>query len=416
VPPGRQRHRRSGIQRGPSGAVLTEVPRRRLVAIIVATTVTGITTNTLITPVIPDIVDAFGASDAAAGYIVAAGSLPGVVVAPMIGFLADRFGRREVLVPCMTLFALAGGAAGLSPTLGVLLALRVLQGVGSAGLINLAIVVIGDHWDDSNRARMIGRNSAILTVCLAVFPFLGGALADLGGWRTPFALYPLGLITAFVIWRGLPRWRGEKVHPRRQLAEVLPVLKEPRFVATAVATVIAFSLIFGALLTILPLYAERQFGLSATGRGILLGLPSVGSTTGALLTGRLTDRFGRRLVLLAAAGLFASALLILGTVPTLVAAGIAVILFGGGEGLMIPSLQDLAITAGTTAQRGTLVATQVGMARLGQTTGPLAIGPFAAATSPATAFLACAALAAVPLMALNARATRAYPADERAHT
>lgn len=376
-----------------------------------ATTVTGITTNTLITPAIPDIVAAFGASDAAAGYIVAAGSLPGVVVAPTIGFLADRFGRREVLVPCMTLFALAGGAAGLSPTLPVLLGLRVLQGVGSAGLINLAIVVIGDHWDGTDRARMIGRNSAILTVCLALFPFLGGALTDLGGWRLPFAMYPLGLVTAVVIYRGLPRWRGEKVHPRRQLAEVLPVIKAPRFIAISIATVIAFSLIFGALLTILPVYAERQFGLNATGRGILIGLPSIGSTTGALLTGRLTERLGRRVVLLSAAGLFAVALLLLGTVPTLLVAGGAVILFGAGEGLMIPSLQDLAITAGTSAQRGTLVATQVGMARLGQTTGPLAIGPFAAATSPATAFLLCSALAAVPLAALNARATRPEPLD-----
>src|SRR5205085_1519140 len=108
---------------------------------------------------------------------VAAASLPGVVVAPIIGLGADRFGRRAVVLPCLVVFGLGGMAAMLAGSFPVLLAARLLQGFGAAGLVNLAVVMIGDRYDDpAERAAAIGRNGAVLTVGLAVLPALGGAL------------------------------------------------------------------------------------------------------------------------------------------------------------------------------------------------------------------------------------------------
>lgn len=52
---------------------------------------------------------------------------------------------------------------------------------------------------------MIGRNSAVLTTCLILFPLLGGTLTDVASWRAPFAVYPLGLVTAVLVARFLPR-------------------------------------------------------------------------------------------------------------------------------------------------------------------------------------------------------------------
>jgi len=155
--------------------------------LIFAITVTGIMANTMIAPAIPDILDDLGVAQSRAGLLLAAATLPGVVVAPVIGLLADRYGRREVLVPCLAVFGLAGGLSSFAPTFPALIGLRLLQGVGSAGLINLAVVVIADHWKDADRARVIGQNSAVLTVSLAVLPPLGGTLTDLpaGGPPSP---------------------------------------------------------------------------------------------------------------------------------------------------------------------------------------------------------------------------------------
>jgi MFS transporter, ACDE family, multidrug resistance protein len=247
----------------------------------------------LIAPGLPDILDAFDAPRGLAGVILASATFPGIVLAPMVGFLADRYGRREVLVPCLTVFAVAGGMAAFAPSLWVLVVLRLIQGAGSAGLINLATVLIGDHWDGPERARVIGRNAAVLTVSVAVFPALGGGLTDLGGWQAPFLLYPLSLVTAWAVFRRIPPTRSR--HPgsvRQQLSEVTPLLRTTNFMGIAVSGVLVFILLFGLLQTALPIYLEAEFGLSAGLRGIMLGSPAVGAAHRAKSLGRVGGRGG----------------------------------------------------------------------------------------------------------------------------
>ena len=84
--------------------------------LIFSITITGILANTLVGPAIPDILEAFDQPDSRAGLFVAAGTLPGIVMAPVIGVLADRFGRRAVLVPCLVAFGTFGLLSALAPT------------------------------------------------------------------------------------------------------------------------------------------------------------------------------------------------------------------------------------------------------------------------------------------------------------
>lgn len=341
--------------------------------VIFAITVTGITTNTLITPSLPEIVTGVGAARAQAGLLLGASSLPGIVLAPVIGVLADRFGRREILIPCLVAFAVAGGLVLVATSLPQLLVLRFVQGCGSAGLINLAVVLIGDHWEGPDRARMIGRNAAVLTLCLSVFPALGGVLTDLGGWRAPFALYPLALVTAgLMAWR-LPRSEPLEVGLREQLGRAAPVLRQPQVLAAIAAGVIVFALIFGLLLTVLPLYLEAAFGLSAGVRGLLLGLPALSNTAVQLSLGRL-QRFTKRQQLSAGALVLAGGTAITAATPLLAPLVVGILCFGAGEGLLLGNLQDIAASAGDGHSRGTVVALFVSGARTGQTVGPVAAG------------------------------------------
>lgn len=364
-------------------------------------TATGITVNTMISASIPDILNGLGAAPGLAGVLIGAATLPGIALAPVVGVLADRHGRREVLVPCLVVFAVAGGLGALASSFWILAGLRFLQGAGSAGLINLAIVLIGDHWDDTRRAAMIGRNSAVLTACLAVFPAVGGALTDLGGWRAPFLVYPLGLVTALFVARRLGPGGGADVTVREQIAELLPVLGRRSVLAVMAATTVVFALIFGAILTVLPLYAEAQFGLGATWRGVLLGLPAIGSTAAALLLGRLVRRFGRRRLLTGGVVLGTVGLVAIGVSPSVLLLAVAAVVYGLFEGITIPTLQDMTTAAGGDRSRGGTVAVQVSAARLGQTVGPLGLGAaFGAVGATPTYLLAAVALpvALIPLI------------------
>ena len=360
-----------------------------------AVTITGITVNTLITPSISEILDGLGASASLSGVLIGAATLPGIVLAPVIGILADRYGRREILVPCLLLFAVAGGLAGLSPSIWWLAGLRVVQGAGSAGLINLAVVIIGDHWEGNRRAQIIGWNSAVLTGSLAVLPTVGGALTDLGGWRLSFGVYPLAFVTAALAFRLLPKGHRSSDTLRDQVRGAMPLIRRTPVVVTIGAAMITFALIFGLLLTVLPQYLAGFFDLAPSTRGVVLGIPALANASIALSLGRIRRRVARRHLLVAAAALFAVGLFAVGTSSPLWGVIVGLVVFGLGEGLMVPNLQDIATGAAPPAQRGTSVALFVSGARLGQTVGPLSAGAAFAAFGAPSSFLAGTVVAVV---------------------
>lgn len=363
--------------------------------LIFSITITGILANTLVGPAIPDILEAFDQPDSRAGLFVAAGTLPGIVMAPAIGVLADRFGRRAVLVPCLVAFGAFGLLSALAPSFGALLVLRLLQGVGSAGLINLAVVIIGDHWTGLDRARLVGQNAAVLTLSLAVFPPLGGLLTELGGWRLSFAPYAVGLATAALIYRRLDaNGPAVGVTLREQLSGAGSAIRHRDVLGSVTIGVIIFMLIFGLFLTALPVHLQREFGLSAGQRGLVIAAPALTSTFTALRLGWLRARFGVVALLSGAAVLFTVAFAIIGVAPTLPLLLAGAMLYGLGEGVFIPTLQDVVAGASTAAQRGAVVAVWVGAARAGQTAGPLLASAAYGAVGTGTTFVLGGALAA----------------------
>jgi MFS transporter, ACDE family, multidrug resistance protein len=360
--------------------------RRSLFVLILAITGTGIMGNTLLAPAIPDILDEFGVSDSGAGLLIAATSFPGIFMAPVMGVLADRFGRRRVLVPCLATFGVFGTAAALAPSFAFLIAARFGMGIGAAGLINLAVVLIGDHWGPADRTRLIGRNAAFLTICLAVMPPIGGILTDLGSWRLALAPYSLAVVTAVVAWRMLPPDRPDAtVSMREQLGGIGDVVRQPAMLTILVGGAASFVMIFGVFLSTLPIHLENEFGYGASMRGLFLALPAIPSTLVAFNLQRVRERMSARVLLVSSALAFATGFLLIGAGEAVALVVLGCIVYGVGEGALIPTLQDQAIELSPPEHRGAVVAVYVGAARLGQTIGPLGAAALFGAT---TTFLA----------------------------
>ena len=376
-------------------------------------TITGIMANTLIAPAIPDILTDLGVAQSRAVLLLAAATLPGIVVAPVIGLLADRYGRREVLVPCLAVFGVAGGLASFAPTFGTLILLRLLQGVGSAGLINLAVVVIADHWNGVDRARIIGQNSAMLTVGLALLPPLGGGLTDLVGWRASFAPYWIGLPIAAIAAKVLGSSARRDVQIGEQVRTAFGYLRSARVLAAMGSGMMLFVLIFGLMLTALPLYLAEDFGLGATERGLVLGVPALTATVGALSLGRLTARFGPRRLVLTGSAVVTVAFAIMAQAPVLAVVVLGALLYGLGEGATIPSLQAIVAGAAPASSRGAVVAVWVGGVRAGQSAGPLLAGVALGHLGASGTFWAGAGVAAALLASqiLSGQPTSPPPED-----
>ncbi|MEL7157179.1 MAG: MFS transporter [Actinomycetota bacterium] len=368
---------------------------------IFAVTVTGVVANTSLTPNIPDVLADLGQPSSRAGILVAATPLPGIVMAPIIGVLADRHGRRRVLVPCLVVFGLAGLASSLAPTFAVLLALRFVQGVGGAGLINLAVVLIGDHWEGLERTRLIGRNSAMLTVSLALIPSTAGIIADVLSWRWALALGAVGLPLAAISARLLPDARpGTEMTIGRQLRGAGAVLRQGSVLTVLATGVMLFTVIFGVFLTALPVHLDQEFGLGPGQRGLILSTFAIGATVASFNLGRLRSRFSARIMLVAACTLIAVTAAGLGVAPTVALVVVASVLYGLGDGTAIPALQDLITGAAPAEQRASVMAAWVSGIRLGQAAGPLGAAALFGVTSTTTTMLVGAALFAAVALAM----------------
>ena len=133
--------------------------------------------------------------------------------------------------------------------------------------------------------------------------------------------------------------------------------------------------------------------------------PAIPSTIMALNLGRLRSRFGAGPVLVGGSLAVAVGLGVLGVATTLPLLMLGPVVYGFGEGLMIPTLQDAVTSAAPASSRGAIVASFVGVSRLGQTVGPVAAGAGLAAFGSEPVFLAGAALSLA--MAVGYRVVRA---------
>jgi MFS family permease len=276
----------------------------------------------------------------------------------------------------------------------VFLAFRALQGAGSSALLNLAATVIGDHWEGTERSAMIGRNTAFVTVSIAILPTVGGLLTDFVGWQGPFFLFALAIPLGVAVWLRVPE---TDLPPApsfgRQLSTSARFAVSRRMLVIVGLCVTVFVVLFGASLTIAPFHAEEVFGLSASARGLLLGLPAIAATIVATLLGRLVGRFGRVALVTTGGLVYAGAYLTMGVAPVVWLFAAAILVVGAAEGLTIPVLQDATLSGAPAERRGIAVSVFGSAARLGQTLGPAIAGVTLAGVGTRGSFWVFAAIA-----------------------
>ena len=361
--------------------------------LLFAVTIVAVGNVSSVAPAFPTVVDVFGISRVQVGWVVTAYSLPGILSAPLAGVMADRLGRKQVLVPTLFVFGVAGGACALARSFPVLLALRVFQGAAAAPLVGLAVTIIGDRYQGTARASAIGYNASALNVGTATYPALGGALAAIA-WFWPFALPLLALpVAGAVVWK----LEAPSVDRAQTLGNYLAVardrLTDRRVLGVLGINLGVFVLIFGAFLTYVPELLDERFGSPPVVAGIVLAGASVSSGLVATQLGRLTMVVSEDRLIQLSLVIDGLALALMPLAPAPWGVGAASVLFGVAQGLNQPALQTRLAELASDESRGILLSLNGMILRLGQAIGPLLLGSALVLGSIRTIFFAAAALA-----------------------
>jgi EmrB/QacA subfamily drug resistance transporter len=141
--------------------------------------------------------------------------LTATISGPIYGKLSDLFGRRPVLLFAVAVFLLGSLLSGLSQEMWQFVAFRAVQGLGAGALFPVALAVIGDMFDASERGKYQGLVGAVFGLSSVIGPAIGGVITDTVGWHWVFFVnLPLGAIVFAVIWRALPTFRPSAARPK----------------------------------------------------------------------------------------------------------------------------------------------------------------------------------------------------------
>jgi predicted MFS family arabinose efflux permease len=356
-------------------------------------------------PALPWIARALDVSVGQVGLLITVFALPGVFLTPVLGVMADRIGRRRVLVPGLLLFTAAGAACFFVRSFPVLLVLRFLQGAGAAPIGSLNVTLIGDLYSGRQRIAAMGYNASVLSVGTAVYPAIGGALATLA-WYAPFALplaaLPVAALVAFHLDISEPV-------DRRPFAEYLgDVWREVRsrqVVVLLVATTVIFTLLFGAYVTFLPFLMVERFDAAPYAIGLMMASFSVVTALTSASLGRISRRVPERALVRVGLVAFAVGLAITPTVSTFWAMALPAVVLGFAFATTIPVVQTILAGLAPAERRAAFMSLNGMVLRLGQTLGPVLSAAVYAALGLDAVFLSGAGLA-LAMAALMAWAVR----------
>jgi len=327
-----------------------------------------------LTPAFPKIIQHFNIDPQEVGLLIIVFTLPGIILTPILGIMADRFGRKNILIPSIFLFGLAGGACALTHDFQVLLVFRFLQGIGAASLGALNITLIGDIFSGKERISAMGYNASVLSIGTAAYPAIGGGLAMIG-WNFPFFFpllaIPLGLWVVFSLNNPEPS-SGQNL--KTYLKSAFKSIWKKEVLGLFLLSVLTFIILYGSILTYFPIKLGGSFQAEPYIIGLILSVSSVSTAITSSQLGRISKKFSEKQILILSVIFFCIALLMIPYLPSLWIMILPAIFFGMGMGLNIPTMQTLLVGCAPTEYRAAFMSVNGMVLRLGQTLGPLIIG------------------------------------------
>ena len=268
---------------------------KTLITLLVAITALAPVSLQIFIPALPAIQSSFGSDAGITQLALSLSILANAIATLLYGPLSDRFGRRPVVLVGFAIFILGSGLSAVAPTIGLLIAARIVQSAGAAAGMVLARAIVRDLYDREQAASVIAYLTMAMVVAPMVAPTIGALLIDSFDWRAIFvALMAIGALLAWQVWHHLIETHAGQVTERMWAGlgrGGLRLLRRPAFLAYTLQSSFAISTFF-AFISGAPYFMIDILDRSATEYGLLFMLVSAGFMLGNFTTARLGKRFG----------------------------------------------------------------------------------------------------------------------------
>ncbi len=364
----------------------------------------------LVAPLLPEIEERTGAGDATLGLALAAYAIPIVLTSVPVGRLADRIGRRPLLLGGLVLTGVGSLLIAYSESLVLLLVGRAVQGAGSTASWVAALTVVSDLARPGRKGEAIGFALAANSIGGIGGPALGGVVGGQLSFEAPFLLVTAIAAGMFALgYAVLPRGRpaAEIAQPVAAGGTVAALLR-PAVLVPASLTV-AGAAFLGAIDFSVPLDLDRRLGTGATVIGLLFAAAAGLDAIAAPVAGAAGDRRGRPPIAMLGVAIIAASGVLLATLGTLAGAAAALIIFGLGQSVLFGGTVPWFEETFAQVNRGLAYGGLNLVYSLGYTVGPLVAGGLLAVAGADAVYLAMTAVCLAAAAMLVGRRREAQP-------
>lgn len=277
-------------------------------------------------PILPHLASVFGVSVSAISHIVSAATLGVALSAPFVGMVADRIGRKRIIVISLFGLGVSTMLTATATTLAAIIAFRFFIGVFTPGIIASILAYIAEEWQEGDAAKTTARYVSATVLGGFIGRVLTGLLGEHGGWQISFFILGFStVIGSLAVLKWMPPSKNfvKETSWRAIASDFVGHLRTPRLIATyAVGFSVLFSLV-GTFTYITFHLAAPPYSLSPAAQGMLFFVYLLGLVI-TPMSGSLIQRIGHnRVVPLAVALSIAGVLLTLSGPLVLVIAGLA---------------------------------------------------------------------------------------------
>jgi len=365
----------------------------------------------MLVPILPTFIeDELGGGELGVGASVAVFALTAIAARPWIARLIDRFGRRTVMQVGALLAAGAGFATVLATSLGPLLVLRGIGGVGEAALFVAAATLVADLAPPARRAEAASYFSVAVFGGLGIGPILGELVVGDGRYHAAFGVAGAFAALAAVLAVGVPSGLERLGDDTDSLDQPAPGGRRALLHPAALGPGLVLAAGIGAFAVFSAFVPEHSRSVGLPGSGGLFAVYSVVCLVLRLTGARLPERLGPRRSVTIALCSTATSLSLLAAVPRPWALWAAAALIGVGQAFLYPSLMALTVNRVGERERAVALGSFTMFFDVGTVAGGLALGAVAEQFGKRAAFAGGVALAACGIWLLWTRVTAAGPA------
>lgn len=338
--------------------------------------------NSMLIPVLPLLEKKLDITNLQSSLIITVYSIVAIVFIPLAGFLSDRFGRKKVIVPALIITGIGGLIAALASwkidnPYGLILAGRVLQGIGASGAMPIVLPLVGDIFhSDKEASSTLGIIETSNTVGKVLSPILGSALAAVI-WFLPFVSIPVFSAISVLLVVFLIKENNEENEEPLKFPKYWSLIKDVFkkhkrwLIAVFIIGAILMFVLFGFLFY-LSNTLEDKFDFKGVKKGLLLAIPLLALAIASYVSGKkIKDNLVvMKWVTFVGIVLMGLSVAVISFMEHFIYLLIIFLICGTGIGIALPSLDALITESIDKTIRGAITSIYSAMRFIGVAAGP----------------------------------------------